>query len=294
MIPAEDNRGRAEFSPPGPFPAPGLNRSQRQAPTKNRMCTVVILRRPGHDWPLVFAANRDEMTGRPWLPPGRHWPDRPEVTAGRDELAGGTWLGLSDLGVVAGVLNRPGSLGPRPGMRSRGELPLEAIDHADAREAAAALAAIEPASYRSFNLVVADARTAFWIRSGGGDEDDDAGGRDPVQVTPVPDGLSMITAYDMNDTSSPRIRRYRPLFEKAPAPDPDANDWAGWQALMAGRDADADDGPEGAMTIVTDEGFGTVSSSLIALPAPGRPGARPVWLFAPGRPDETPYSAIET
>ena len=34
------------------------------------MCTLVILRRPGHDWPLILAANRDEMLDRPWqLPP---------------------------------------------------------------------------------------------------------------------------------------------------------------------------------------------------------------------------------
>ncbi|MGY9055065.1 MAG: NRDE family protein, partial [Alphaproteobacteria bacterium] len=36
------------------------------------MCTVVILRRPGHAWPLLMAANRDEMRGRAWSPPGRH------------------------------------------------------------------------------------------------------------------------------------------------------------------------------------------------------------------------------
>ncbi len=93
------------------------------------MCTVVILRRPGHDWPLILAANRDEMTDRPWRPPGRYWSERAEVTAGQDEFAGGTWLGLNDWGVIAGVLNRPGSLGPDPGLRSRGELPLEALDH---------------------------------------------------------------------------------------------------------------------------------------------------------------------
>ena len=29
------------------------------------MCTVVVLRRPGHDWPLILAANRDEMAERP-------------------------------------------------------------------------------------------------------------------------------------------------------------------------------------------------------------------------------------
>src|SRR5437764_973522 len=98
------------------------------------MCTLVILRRPDHDWPVVIGANRDEMIDRPALPPGRHWPDRPEVTAGKDLLAGGSWLGLNDWGVAAAVLNRHGSLGPAPGQRSRGELVLEALDHADAAD----------------------------------------------------------------------------------------------------------------------------------------------------------------
>src|SRR6476659_3255713 len=57
------------------------------------MCTLVILRRPGHRWPVLIGANRDEMIDRPWEPPGRHWPDRPEVVAGLDRLAGGSWLG---------------------------------------------------------------------------------------------------------------------------------------------------------------------------------------------------------
>ena len=120
------------------------------------MCTLVLLRRPGHAWPLILAANRDEMRGRPWTPPARHWPDRPEVIAGRDDLAGGTWLGLNDHGVVAGVLNRRGSLGPAPGMRSRGELALDALDHADAALAAAALASLDARAFRPFNLVIAD------------------------------------------------------------------------------------------------------------------------------------------
>ena len=55
------------------------------------MCTVVILRRPGHDWPILLAANRDEMVDRPWQPPARHWPDRKNIRAGIDELAGGTF-----------------------------------------------------------------------------------------------------------------------------------------------------------------------------------------------------------
>ncbi|MBT7485924.1 MAG: hypothetical protein HN673_06110, partial [Rhodospirillales bacterium] len=59
------------------------------------MCTVVILYRPSHDWPVIIGSNRDEMADRPWQPPARHWDDRAHVVAGRDALAGGTWLGLN-------------------------------------------------------------------------------------------------------------------------------------------------------------------------------------------------------
>ena len=65
------------------------------------MCTIVLLRSPGQAWPLLVAANRDEMLTREALPPGRHWPDQPDVVAGRDLVAGGTWLGLNDQGPVS-------------------------------------------------------------------------------------------------------------------------------------------------------------------------------------------------
>src|SRR5262249_60559477 len=126
------------------------------------MCTLVILRRPEHDWPVIIGANRDEMIDRRSKPPGRHWLDRAEVVAGRDLLAGGSWLGLNDWGVAAAILNRHGSLGPAAGLRSRGELVLEALDHADAVAAATALADLDPAAYRSFNLIVAHNPHALW------------------------------------------------------------------------------------------------------------------------------------
>lgn len=254
------------------------------------MCTIVLLRRPSHDWPLILGANRDEMTDRPWRAPGRHWPDRPEVVAGLDAVAGGTWLGVNNAGVVAMVLNRRGSLGPCPGLRSRGELPLEALDHATARDAAAALADIDPAAYRSFNLVVADHREAFWLcsRFGGPSR----GRLPPVEAHPLPSGLSMITASDRNDPASPRIRAFLPRFEAAAPPDPDRDDWAAWADLLASRLHDVDAGPEGAMTIVTKRGFGTVSSSLVAIGRPAGGKARIVWRFAAGRPGEVPFTPV--
>ncbi len=75
------------------------------------MCTLVLPRRPRDLWPLVIAADRDEMRDRPGLPPGRHRPDRPGVIGGRDPIGGGSWLyadGPPDAAPVRPVpLSRP-------------------------------------------------------------------------------------------------------------------------------------------------------------------------------------------
>ncbi|MDH3739024.1 MAG: NRDE family protein [Alphaproteobacteria bacterium] len=247
------------------------------------MCTLVILRRPHHAWPLLIAANRDEMLDRPWQPPARHWPDRRDIVAGRDELAGGTWLGINDAGVSAAVLNRVGSLGPTTDKRSRGELVLDALDHADAAAAADALADLDGAAYRSFNLVIADNRDAYWLRSTGAAQ---------VEVAPVPAGLSMITSGELNDTDSPRIRNFLHRFRNAPTPDVDAGDWSAWESLLAARLYDADEGPHEAMCIVTDHGYGTVSSSLISLPSPEHAEQGAVWRFAAGPPSDAAFGPV--
>ncbi|ABC21517.1 NRDE family protein [Rhodospirillum rubrum] len=251
------------------------------------MCTVVIDRRPGDPWPLLVAANRDELADRPWLPPARHWPSRPEVIAGLDELAGGTWMGLNDWGVVACVLNREGTLGPLAGRRSRGELVLDALDMADARDAAEALADIDPRAYRPFNLIVADNRDAFWIRHA------DAEGRAAVEVHPLAEGLTLMTAHDPDDPLDARARAYLPRFRAAPRPDPQLRDgWAPWTHLLGSRDHAVDDGPTAAMCFSLAGGFGTSSSSLIALPAMERIGVDPLYLFAPAPPDQTDYRPV--
>jgi uncharacterized protein with NRDE domain len=235
------------------------------------MCTLVILRRPEHDWPVVIGANRDEMIDRPALPPGRHWPDRAEVVAGLDLEAGGSWLGVNDWGVAAAILNRHGSLGPAAGLRSRGELVLEALDHADAVAAAAALSHLDPAAYRSFNLIVADNRDAFWLRH-------DGKGR--VAARPLKDGLSLIAGCDIDDLRTPRLALARPRFEAAPAPDPERGDWAAWQDLLSDDGIPQGAPREAALRFRTARGFATVSSALIALPAVPSLERRAIFRFA--------------
>ncbi len=249
------------------------------------MCTVVLLRRPTHDWPLILAANRDEQLTRPWKPPARHWPDRPDVVAGLDELAHGTWMGLNDTGVVACILNRHGTLGPQEGKRSRGELVLEALDHADANDAAAALRDVSLRAYRPFNMVIADNRDAWWLAL--------RDGATRIHMERIPVGLSMLTAGERNDLTEPRIAQFHPKFEQAPAPDPSKNHWGSWTALMAARDTEGS--PYHAMNFKLDSGFGTSSSSVLALPSIAATHSQhrhPIWKFAAGQPHVAPYDDV--
>ena len=253
------------------------------------MCTLVLLRRPGHPWPLILAANRDEMANRPWQPPARHWPDHPGVVAGRDQEAGGSWLGLNDRGMAAAVLNRVGSLGPAPGKRSRGELILRALDAPSVEAAVSVICDLDPRDYRSLNLVVADYTRAYWLRH----EDAPADARAPsIKASRVGSGITMVTAHNLNDRSSPRIAGYLPRFAAAPAPDPEGGDWRAWEALLASRETADPEDPGSAMTIVTDHGFETTSSSLIALPAASGAPRRAIWRFAAGRPDRSAYREL--
>jgi hypothetical protein len=252
-----------------------------------KMCTLVILRRPNHDWPLIIAANRDEKTDRPSRRPGRHWPDRDNVIAGQDKLAGGTWLGVNSYGLVAGILNRSGTLGSDPDLRSRGELPLEALDHAEAKAAAQAFLELNPKAYRPFNLFVGDANEAYWISSL--NEAGDPG----MRLGNIPMMVSILTDKDLNDTASPRVRHYLPRFIDAPPPEPDKNDWTAWQKLLAAREFEDGARPTGAMMILPDDGFGTVSSSLIALPAAQFPPLKPRWIFAAGGPDQATFEPVQ-
>jgi hypothetical protein len=243
-------------------------------PSQPSVCTVVLLIRPGHAWPLVLAANRDERLDRAWDPPAAWWPEHPGVVAGRDRTGGGTWMGLNRHGMIAAVLNRRGSLGPAPGKRSRGELPLLALAQPTAEQASQAIAALDDGQWRGFNLVVADAAGAMFLRGLG---------HGHPQVQRLSPGLHMVTAHDPDDLNSPRVARHLPRFAAAPPPDP-VHGWSAWQELLSDQAGEAAQ----QLNVVPRGGFGTTCSSLVALPAEGPP----VWLFAAGPPHAAPFQSV--
>lgn len=230
------------------------------------MCTVVVLVSPQQ---ILLAANRDERVDRPWDPPAAWWHDRPDIVGGRDRTAGGTWMAINRSGVVAAVLNRPGTLGPAIGKRSRGDLPLIALDHPTAKAAAHALTQLDASLWRGFNMVLADRTGAWFVRGTGYGQ--------PTAAA-LPQGVSMVTAYDPNDPESPRTARHLPRF-RAAKPTLEA-----WRTLLS----DSQGKPAEQLNVTSRAGFGTVSSSFVTLPAYGDP----VWLFAAGPPHEAAFQPV--
>lgn len=120
------------------------------------MCLIVFAWQAHPDYPLVVAANRDEYLARP-AAPAHWWVDAPELLAGRDLEAGGTWMGLTRGGRFAALTNYRDPSRHIAGAPSRGALVREALE--DVRPAPATLQAVQASAgnYAAFNLLVGDA-----------------------------------------------------------------------------------------------------------------------------------------
>src|SRR3984957_18345923 len=240
--------------------------------------------------PLLLLGVRDELVGRPWRPPARHWPGSPLV-GGIDEQAGGTWLALHpDVPRVACLLNGRGPEAAPAGRRSRGELPLRAAaDGAGVlKELADDLRAL--AAYDPFYLVCAETDAAVLLAWDGAQ----------AAIRDLAPGTHLLTnaghAYPPDPThpddpaGEPKALHFAAKFAASrPSADPARSvteAWGDWLTLARGDDRDLTD--PGAIIARPDlpDGriWGTTSVTLIAL-APdalrydfqASPGSRDGW-----------------
>ena len=236
------------------------------------MCLCVLVHQWLDDYPLVMAANREEHYDRPstppeWLAEGR------TVLAGVDKRQGGTWQGLNEQGLMVALTNRSGTI-QDPERRSRGQLCLDALNAESARNAVDwLLYHLHNTPYNPCNLLCADAHEAFVIHYDG------------VQASAqtLSPGLHLLSSTDVNDPRHPRLQHAHALLQELPEDWPALNEVL--RALMADHDEDLE---EAARICLHGAQAGTVSSSLIALRAPGLRGAE--FHFADGPPCTTPYA----
>lgn len=128
------------------------------------MCLVIISWQQHSQFPLIIAGNRDEFHSRP-TQNAHWWPDQPNILAGRDLQAGGTWFGLHRNGRFATVTNFRDAVAPSPRHRSRGHLVTDFLS-GDVG-AADYLASIDGDAYAGFNLLVSDDETLAYFSNRG-------------------------------------------------------------------------------------------------------------------------------
>jgi uncharacterized protein with NRDE domain len=188
------------------------------------MCVIAFAWNVHPRWRLLLIGNRDEAHARPSAPLQR-WADAPDLLAGRDLEAGGTWMGVREPGRACVVTNvrDPHAAKDRA---SRGWLVTDFLQGSDsAARHAEALEKIAP-RYRPFNLLLFDAEAARFVSN------------DPdVRARTIADGVHGLSNGDL-DAPWPKVQRvtavlrdwleagaedFAPLFaaftDETPAPD---------------------------------------------------------------------------
>ena len=117
------------------------------------MCLIAWSWRVHPDYPLVVLANRDERHARP-CEAAHWWPGAHPILAGRDQEAGGTWLGLDRRERFAALTNRRG--GKPPDAPSRGELPVAFLQGEHTAYQMSDDLAPRAGEYGGFNLLLFD------------------------------------------------------------------------------------------------------------------------------------------
>ncbi len=127
------------------------------------MCLVTFALGSSASYPLVFAANRDELHTRPTAS-AEWWPEPPSILGGRDLLAGGSWLAVDRRGRLAAVTNIP-SDDARDNARSRGALVRDFLSRDQSAADFVATVATELDAYRPFNFLAYDGKELHFAGS---------------------------------------------------------------------------------------------------------------------------------
>lgn len=130
------------------------------------MCLILVAWRVHTGFPLVVAANRDEFFARP-TEPAAFWKHAPQVLAGCDLEAGGSWMGITRNGRFAALTNFRDPAQNRSGAPSRGALVAEFLTGSETPQAFLDRVAARGGEYNGYNLLAGDGDTLWWASNMG-------------------------------------------------------------------------------------------------------------------------------
>lgn len=116
------------------------------------MCILFIAVEQHETFPLIIAANRDEFYKRPTTS-SHVWQDTPEIIAGQDELAGGTWMGMNSQGRLSALTNIRAPHTLKDNAKSRGELVLNYLQQQPSDEQYTKQLRTTAEHYNGYNLL---------------------------------------------------------------------------------------------------------------------------------------------
>ena len=164
------------------------------------MCLILFSYRQYKKWPLVIAANRDEFHSRP-SDPADFWEDAPSILAGRDQLHGGTWLGLDRYGRFSAVTNYQDPSFDKMNKLSRGKLVSNFLLGNKLAEHHLHEVKQQCHRYNGFNLLAEDESGLFYLSSSTG------------KLTSLPPELYGIS-NDLIDSACPKLEKGKARLEK--------------------------------------------------------------------------------
>ena len=169
------------------------------------MCLILLAWRSQPEFPLVVAANRDEFHARP-ASPAAFWSERPDILAGRDLEAKGTWMGVSRGGRFAAVTNYRGAREPSAA-QSRGALVTRFLQ--EEVSVGKYMKQIPSAAYSGFNLLACDGEELWWMSNRDGA---------PRRLEPGVYGLGNLL-LDSDEVGADKAR-FSAALDPAPAVEP--------------------------------------------------------------------------
>jgi uncharacterized protein with NRDE domain len=125
------------------------------------MCLIFLAVDAHPKYRVVIAANRDEFYDRPTAP-ASFWADAPELLAGRDLRAGGTWLGITRTGRIAALTNYRDPKLNREDAPSRGKLVSDFLLSSETPAQYLEELSQKARQYHGFNLLVGQKGQFYW------------------------------------------------------------------------------------------------------------------------------------